>query len=215
MLSDQGCGDQMSDSPPDPAADGELTRRYWNERHAAATWREEPAAWLLDQRELLEAQRRGRALDIACGGGRNTFFLAALGFEVDALDISDVAVARVQELIAQRGASVTVQRTDLATGASFPRSAYEVVIDFFYRERSLFDPTVQALAPGGLLIFETFVGARPEPPAKSFGPRFGLEPGELRRAFAALELLRYQEVQIGDESSGHRTVARLAARRPA
>lgn len=157
----------------------------------------------------------GRALDIACGGGRNTFFLAALGFEVDALDISDVAVARVQELIAQRGAPVTVQRTDLAAGAYFPRSAYEVVIDFFFRERSLFAPTAQALAPGGLLVFETFVSARPEAPAKSFDQRFGLEPGELRRAFAALELLRYEEVQNGDESSGYRRVARLAARRPA
>jgi len=197
-------------------ADGKLnTRRYWNERHAAATWREEPADWLLEQRELLAAQPRGRALDIACGGGRNTFFLAALGFEVDALDISDVAVARVQELTAQRGAPVTVQRTDLAAGASFPRSAYEVVIDFFFRERSLFAPTAQALAPGGLLVFETFVSARPEAPAKSFDPRFGLEPGELRRAFAALELLRYEEVQNGDESSGYRRVARLAARRPA
>ncbi len=205
----------MSDSPPDPAAHGELTRRYWNERHAAAIWREEPAAWLLEQRELLEAQPRGRALDIACGGGRNTFFLASQGFEVHALDISDVAVARVRELIAARRAPVTVQRTDLGAGASFPRSAYEVVIDFFYRERSLFEPTAQALAPGGLLVFETFVGARPEPPAQAFGPRFGLEPGELREAFAALELLRYEEVQIGDESSGHRTVARLAARRPA
>ncbi len=204
----------MSGSPPGSADGAELTRQYWNERHAAATWREEPAAWLLEQGELLEAQPRGRALDIACGEGRNAFFLAELGFEVDALDISDVAVARVRELIAERGAPVTVQRTDLAAGAAFPRSDYQVVIDFFYRERSLFEPTARALAPGGLLVFETFVGARPEPPAKSFGPRFGLEPGELRRAFAALELLRYEEVEIGGESSGHRTVARLAARGP-
>ncbi len=204
----------MSASPPAPARDAEATRRYWNERHSAATWREEPAAWLLDQRELLEAQPRGLALDIACGGGRNALFLAALGFEVDAIDISDVAVARVRELATEHGAPVTVRRADLAAGASFPRSGYQVVIDFFYRERALFEATAQALAPGGLLVFETFVGARPEHPVKAFGPRFGLEPGELRRAFAALELLRYEEVEIGDASSGHRTVARLAARRP-
>lgn len=139
-------------------------------------------------------------------------FLAVLGFDVDAVDISDVAVERVRALARERHAAISATRVDLSVRAAFPRVPYQVVIDFFYLERPLLTAIAQALAPGGLLVFETFVGERP--PAPSFGPRFGLDPGELRRAFAALELLRYKEVEIGSASSGHRTVARLLARRP-
>ena len=195
------------------AAEGEETRRYWNERHAAATWNDDPAACLLEHRQLLQAQDRGRALDIACGGGRNAFFLADLGFEVDALDISDVAIERVHRVARQRGLPIIAARTDLATIRRFPRSPYEIVVDFFFRERALFATIAEALASRGLLFFQTFVGTRPESPAKAFGPRFGLEPGELRRAFAGLEILHYDEVEIGNDQSGRRTIARLAARR--
>jgi hypothetical protein len=102
---------------------------------------------------------------------------------------------------------------DLAELGAFPRPPYQVVIDFFYRERALFDEIADALAQGGLLFFQTFVGSRPPPPVASFGPRFGLEPGELRNAFSGLELLHYDEVEIGDSERGYRTIARLAARR--
>lgn len=199
------------DRLPVSGSGGEPTRRYWNDRHAGATWSEEPAAWLLEQHELLVSQSPGRALDIACGGARNALFLAELGFEVDALDISDIAVERVRRLASERGAAIAALRTDLAARQRFPRAPYSVVIDFFYLERSLLAPIIDALQPGGLLLFETFVGGRPS--GQTSGTRFGLHPGELRRAFATLELLHYEEVEIGSERSGHRMVARMAARR--
>jgi SAM-dependent methyltransferase len=187
---------------------GEDTRRLWNERHSAAVFNDRPAAWLAEHEALLERQPRGRTLDIACGGGRNAYFLSDLGFEVDALDISDVAVERVRLLGGER---IIAQRVDLADAAAFPRPPYEVVLDFFYLERPLFDPIASALAPDGLLLFETFVAD----PGDA-GSSFRLQPGELRRAFAdrGLEILDYDEVAIGDDVSGRRTVARLAARRP-
>jgi tellurite methyltransferase len=188
---------------------GEETRRYWNERHANAIFSDEPAPWLVEHRQLIETQPRGRALDIACGGGRNALFLAELGFEVDALDISDVAIEHVRRLAAGRGLPIAAARADLAVTRDFPRPSYQIVIDFFYRERALFGPIADALAPAGLLFFQTFVGSRPD---GAFGPRFGLEPGELRAAFARLEILHYDEVEIGDAERGRRTVARLAAR---
>jgi tellurite methyltransferase len=190
--------------------DATKTRRYWNERHGAAIFSDEPAPWLFEQRALLEHQPRGRALDIACGGGRNALFLAELGFDVDALDISDVAIARVQRLAAKRRRPISARRVDLSAAPAFPNPPYQVVLDFFYLERSLFDQIAAALAPGGLLLFQTFVGERAAD--QSSGPRFGLEPGELRRAFANLELLHYDEVEIGSERAGRRMTARLAAR---
>jgi SAM-dependent methyltransferase len=194
----------------EPPPGGEETRRYWNERHAAAVWNDQPADWLLAQRELLADQPRGHALDIACGGGRNTCFLAELGFDVDALDISDVAIERVRRLAAERDLPITASRVDLSELRGFPRPPYEVVIDFFYRERALFGLIADALVPSGLLFFQTFVGARPD---GAFGPRFGLESGELRASFSALEIIHYDELEIGDADRGRRTVARLAARR--
>jgi tellurite methyltransferase len=191
------------------ARGGEATRRLWNERHAAAIFSDEPVPWLAEQRDVLALQLPGRALDVACGGGRNAFFLAELGFEVDALDISDVAVDRVRSIAAARGAPVTAHRVDLANGAAFPRVPYDVVIDFFYLERPLFDAIASALAPRGLLVFQTFLGGR------RVGPDFGLEPDELRHAFTGLglEIVHYDEVEIGDDRSGRRKVARLTARR--
>jgi SAM-dependent methyltransferase len=204
----------MSSGPDGWSAAGEEARRYWNERHASATFNDAPVDWLLGQRALLEGQPRGRALDIACGGGRNTLFLAELGFEVDALDISDVAVERVKRLARERELRVAVHRVDLSARPPFPRPPYDVVIDFFFLQRSLFPAILTSLAPGVLLLFETFVGARPLLP-NSFGPRFGLARDELRRAFASLGLLHYDEVEIGSDARGRRTVARLAARAPA
>jgi tellurite methyltransferase len=195
-------------------AGGESARDRWNERHARGVPSEEPAAWLAEQRPLLERHSRGPALDIACGNGRNAIFLAELGFTVDALDISDVAIERVSRVATERALPIRARRVDLTRLAAFPHPPYQLVIDFFYLERPLFGPISETLAPGGILLFQTFVGERPAFPARSFGPRFGLEPGELRRAFAALELLQYDEVEIGDDHAGRRTVARLVARGP-
>lgn len=115
----------------------------------------------------------------------------------------------MQRLAAGR---VTAHRVDLAAGPAFPRPPYAVVLDFFYLERPLFDPIATALAPGGLLLFETFVA---DPGASATESSFRLQPGELRRVFAdrELEILHYDEVEIGDDLSGRRTLARLAARR--
>lgn len=178
-------------------------RERWNERYrrvGAETFGRAPSDWLVQQRPRLEASPAGRALDVACGGGRNALFLAEIGFEVDAVDVSDVAVERLRAVAAQRELSVNAVRADLED-APFPHSTYQVIINFNVLLRSLFAPIQRALAPGGLLVLETW---RQEPGRR----RHALCADELLRAFTGLEILAHAERREGDEQLREAFVAR-------
>jgi hypothetical protein len=98
----------------------------------------------------------------------------------------------------------------------FPRPPYEVVITTSFLDRSLFGRMQDALAPGGLIVFETFTRAHVEQAGGSMARERMLEPGELRGAFSPLEILDYREAIVQREMGpGVRGVASLVARRPA
>ncbi|MBW3551355.1 MAG: methyltransferase domain-containing protein [Proteobacteria bacterium] len=85
-------------------------RDRWNERYAQGgrQWMPEtPSEWLVDHAELLIGG--GRALDVACGDGRNALYLAHLGYTVDAIDVSDVAIAALRAATASRGLTMTIE----------------------------------------------------------------------------------------------------------
>ena len=192
---------------------GASDRERWDERHRAALadgGRERPpAAWLAAHHDLLARQPHGRALDIACGLGRNALYLAGLGFTVDAVDVSSVAVEHLSKVAGERGAAVRAHRLDLAVDP-LPTGPYEVIVNTYFLDRRLHRALVAALAPGGLLVFETFL---PDP-AATYGPQDSarvLQPGELRRAFPGLAVLDYRE---GTAEPASRAVASLVARRP-
>jgi SAM-dependent methyltransferase len=170
----------------------------------------EPSAWLADHRALLEAQPRGRALDIACGMGRNALFLAGLGFRVDAVDVSDVAVEATGARASERGAAVRALRADVRTDP-FPAPPYEVILNLNFLERVLFDPIAQALAPGGLLVFETFGRLQRDVPGGTLDERLTLAPNELLRAFTGLRVLHYRDTVLHEGRT--RAVVSLVARR--
>jgi SAM-dependent methyltransferase len=187
-------------------------RERWNERYGrgAGPVGLDPSAWLADHGALLEAQPRGRALDIACGMGRNALFLAGLGFHVDAVDVSDVAVETTRARAAERGAAVRAVRADVRADP-FPEPPYEVIANLNFLERALFGPIAQALAPGGLLVFETFGRDQREVPGSTLDPRLTLAPNELLRAFAGLRVLHYRDTVLHEDRT--RAVVSLVARR--
>lgn len=193
----------------------ESDRERWNRKYrerGPESYGTEPAEWLATHRELLERQPRGPALDVACGNGRNALYLARLGFEVDALDVSDVAIDWLTEQVRREGAAVRPRVCDLTRGP-LPRRRYQVVLNFNYLDRGLFPALKDALAPGGLLVFESFTRGQL---ALSWGPstlEHTLAPGELRRAFADLEILDEREATLhADVAEKERTVASLVAR---
>ena len=192
-------------------------RRRWNHRYRERgidAFARGPSPWLAEHRALLARAPGRRALDIACGDGRNAGYLASeLGFEVDAVDVSDVAVDALRAAAAARGLTVTATRVDLEA-AGLPAGRYDLIVSINYLQRDLFVPIAQALTPGGLLVFETFTRPDLDDLGNQVEAPFLLDPGELRAAFAELEVISHREAVV-EHGRGTRAVAGLVARRPA
>jgi SAM-dependent methyltransferase len=194
---------------------GAEPRERWNRRYreqGVQAFPDRPAEWLAENRDLLPASGARRALDVACGDGRNALFLAQLGFEVDAVDISDVAVAALRSAAAERGLAVRPRQIDLER-EPLPVAQYDAVVQFNYLQRDLFGALARALTPGGVLMIETVTRAHVEELGHSFDARFVLDDNELLRAFPDLLVLHYREGVV-DRRGKPRGVASLVAQRP-
>jgi tellurite methyltransferase len=180
-------------------------RETWDARYRErGTAPGPPSDWLAANQALL---RGTRALDLACGTGRNTLFLARLGFTVDALDISEVAIDALRGVMGVNARTADLEHEPLPIGG------HDVVVLINYLQRDLFAGAAAALAPGGVLVAETVTRAHVEQLGRSFDERFLLEAGELRHAFGGLEVLRYEEGVV-QRSGRARAVAAIVAQRP-
>lgn len=191
-------------------------RERWNERYAdpdRAWLPEAPAEWLVEHRALLSGG--GRALDVACGDGRNALYLAQLGYMVDAIDVSDVAIDALRAATDARGLAMTIapRVVDLER-ETLPDGPYDVVVTLNFLQRDLFGPLQDALAPGGLLLYETLGRAHVDELGHDFNPDYLVAPGELLRAFDRLDVIAQHEGVV-ERSGSPRGVASVVARRPA
>jgi SAM-dependent methyltransferase len=190
-------------------------REKWNERYARPDreWLPEaPAEWLVEHAALLGGG--GRALDVACGDGRNALYLAQLGYMVDAIDVSDVAIGALRRAVEQRGLAMTIapQVVDLER-EPLPAGPYDVIVTLNFLQRDLFGPLQDALAPAGLLLYETLGRAHVDELGRSFNPAYLLEEGELLRALDRLEVLDHFD-GVAERPGGARGVGSIVARRP-
>jgi SAM-dependent methyltransferase len=155
---------------------------------------------------------KGRALDLACGSGRDAVFLAMHGFDVEAWDRDAAALETVERIRApSRRAGVRTRRIDLeAPDVSLGEAAWDLIVCVRFLERPLFPAITRALAPGGHLVYDTYREGQ-EQFGKPRRARFLLRAGELRAAFAGLDVLAYEE----PSPPGGPWTARLHARRAA
>jgi SAM-dependent methyltransferase len=151
--------------------------------------------------------RVGRALDLAAGNGRNAFHLARLGFRVDAIDISDEAV---QSLVG-RHPMVQAIRADLDR-YDLPERTFQLIVNTHFLDRRLFPHIMDALLPGGVLIFETFIASDAVERGPSHRDHLLME-NELLHAFFPLGIRYYREMTKETEQ-GRRRIASLVARKP-
>lgn len=165
----------------------------------------EPALFLVKHVEKLP---KGRALDIAMGEGRNAVYLAKKGFQVEGVDISSAGLSKGLKLAAQNGVKIKTINADLNKYKIQPNS-YMVILDFNYLQRSLFPQIIAGLKKGGVLVFETYTTEHlKNPDGKKMEKDWLLEPGELKKAFAELEILHYSET-----NDGKAAVASLVAKK--
>jgi SAM-dependent methyltransferase len=166
----------------------------------------EPSAALLEALSS-HAPRHGRtALDVACGSGRNAVYLSLESYDVTALDRLPDALERCADLARRSATGVRTLQCDLEFPGALDDLSADLVVVVRYLERSLFGPLRRAVRSGGLLVYETFTSDQAEL-GHPRNPRFLLQPGELRQAFADLEVLEYRE---GFFDGAH--LARLIAR---
>lgn len=126
----------------------------WDERYAGTdlVWSAGPNAFVA---EHLADHPRGRALDLAAGEGRNAIWLAEQGFEVEALDFSEVAAAKGRELAAHRGVAVTFTLADVTE--PFTVAPADVVLVAYLHlprevERDVLHRAAALVAPGGTFL---------------------------------------------------------------
>ena len=158
-----------------------------------------PSAWVRRWVHLL--QPGGTVLDLACGSGRHVRWLAAQGFGVTGVDRDAAALALLRD-----DAELIV--ADLE-GGSWPLEGrrFDAVVVTNYLWRPLLPRLVQALAPGGVLVYETFADGQ-QTLGKPSNPEFLLRTGELLGAFPGLRIVAFED---GFEIEPPRFVQRVVA----
>ncbi len=151
--------------------------------------RQKPSQFLVENIDLLP---KGRALDLAMGGGRNAVYLAKMGYETEGIDISRKEVGAALELARTSGVDLKAHIRDLEGNVHFDEASYDVIICFNYLHRTLIPKMKDAVRTGGMIVYETYIVDQTQ-----FGrprnPSHLLERNELLNMFREFRCLRYRE----------------------
>jgi SAM-dependent methyltransferase len=196
----------------------ETDRLKWDERYRTGAYadRKHPTALLA---EWVPQLPPGRALDVACGAGRNSLHLAANGWRLDAVDISPVGLERARQNAAAQGVEVRWIQADLEDnpGTALPAGPYDLIILARYVNPALYAVLVGRLASGGVLLCEQHVVSSED----VIGPKntaYRLQHNELLHAFVgkaepAHRVLYYREGIVTDPDGSNAALAQLVLRR--
>jgi len=155
-------------------------RERWNKKYLSENFPEEPSDIV---KNFYRLAKKGKALDIASGSGRNSIFLYKKGFHVDAVDISDVAL----DILRKKEPNINTIQADL-DNFNLPASEYELVLNINFLNRNLIPKIKDSLKKDGVLIFETFV-LNEEAKTKDFY----LRKNELLHLFIDFYIIYYHE----------------------
>jgi len=171
-------------------------KERWDEKYQDNPMPDEPIKLISEY----ASQATGKqALDIACGMGRHSKYLASLGFEVDALDISSVAIEQLKNI-----PNIHAKEVDFDT-YTLPKEQYDLIVCTYFLERRLFPQMIEALKPGGIILMETFLHD-PGNERKASNPAFLLEKGELEDTFSEVCELLYNPEFWAEDYKGFKTM---------
>ena len=186
--------------------EGPNRRDIWDARYERGETADKPPEPLLVA--AVNGIPVGRALDLACGLGRNSAFLADHGWEVTAVDYSDIALQKTKE----RSPDIRTVLADLERGEfAIEPEAYDLIVDCCFLHRPLFPLIRDGVRTGGL-----FIGVLPLPDElaqKSINPAFLVEEGELLSYFNDWQIEHWREGRSGGDPA-RRLRAELVARKP-
>lgn len=182
----------------------EADRHRWNERYKKKRFSHEPSEIVT---RFAKMAPTGRALDLAAGNGRNSRYLAAEGFVVDALDISDYGLRSLS------GADPHIHPVciDLDT-FDIPAGRYSLILNLRFLSRRLFPYIQEGLTPGGLLIFQSYLETDHPDAASPSCRDYLLRTNELLYAFLPLQIIFYQEAEDTHREDRYRQASLVAVK---
>ena len=159
----------------------------------------------------------GRALDLACGAGRNAIWLARRGWRVDAVDGAEAALDLLLAAAGRAGCRdrITAHAADLESeppGFKIALDGYDLIVDCHFLHRPLFPAIRKGARPGGLFVAALHLPA----PSAGKGHRYVLQPGELETVVREWRWDILHSAERGAEPSAGDDlgVAEIIARRP-
>lgn len=192
-------------------------RHTWEERHRHRDGSPHPpspfvanALELLSGHHAVAAPRHRRALDVACGAGRHTLLLADRGYAAIGVDWAHAAVAALRNRARAAGLAIDGIVADV-THWPFRLQRFDVVVIVDFLERALVPALRSAVAPGGVLIMETFLRGH-ERHGHLRNPAYLLAPGELAAMCPDWTVLAAYEGEVEDPTPACR--AGIVAVRP-
>jgi tellurite methyltransferase len=180
-------------------------KRYGSKERPAEDFEAAPARLLIETAEKL---RPGRALDLACGTGRNALWLAEHGWRVTAVDGAASAIRVLRDRVSHEHLEIDTAVADLERHEfEIAPAAWDLIAICYYLQRDLFAPAKRGVAPGGILLAIVHTTAPGEEPTSH-----RLRPGDLKNYFDGWQILRYYEGSPFD-ATHKRLVAEIAARK--
>ena len=153
---------------------------------------------------------KGKALDIATGEGKNAVFLAQHGFDVDAVDISEMGLEKARRLAKGMNVKINTILADLDS-YQIEEEHYDLISNFYFLKRRLIPKIRRGLKKGARVIFETYILEHRN--LKTTGPKdpkYFLKPNELLKLFKGFRILFYRE-GIFKEGGKRKAIASLIA----
>ncbi|MCQ6280799.1 bifunctional 2-polyprenyl-6-hydroxyphenol methylase/3-demethylubiquinol 3-O-methyltransferase UbiG [Bacillus sp. EB600] len=144
----------------------------------------------------------GIALDIACGLGGNSLYLAKMNYQVQAVDISDFAINYIQEQAAKRKLEINPQKCDLTNmnNLYWANNSFNLAVITYYLDRDLFPIVKRIIRENGYFFMETFYQSSQN--YQSIPNKYKLMPQELLSEFREWKILFFEE----NEKEGRQTI---------
>ena len=196
-----------------------LDKEKWDKKYAEGAYETKtyPAAFLAEQLSFILAElnknndeNQFRALDLACGAGRNSHFLSANGFQVDAIDISETGLARAANNAPKNKSSIQWICRDLDDFAASEVGEYHLMLMMRYVDLPLLQTITANLLPGGFVVCEEHLQTA-EDVVGPRDPNFRVAPGALKEALVGLQIHHYSESIIIEPNGDKAALARIVA----
>jgi 2-polyprenyl-3-methyl-5-hydroxy-6-metoxy-1,4-benzoquinol methylase len=167
-----------------------------------------PSTWFLWHAHRIRPG--ARVVDLACGQGRHSIAAAILGAKVTGIDRDPMKLGTARQLASMAGVSIDWCEIDLE-GEWPDLGTFDAVLVFNYLDRASMPRILRLVAPGGLLMMETFLAAQREAGWGPTSARHLLRPGELARLVAPLTIVHGREALEAVDAERWRFVASVVA----